>query len=374
MAKDKSEKTSEKNDKPTKLDELKALIEKNHGAGSIMRGRGGIVNVDVIPTGVISIDVALGIFGIPQGRILEIYGAESSGKTTTCLQLLASAQKHYFDKKQRYGRAALIDAEHAFDSKWAAKCGVDMDELFVSQPDSGEQALQICETLIESKEIDLIVVDSVAALVPRKVLEGEIGDSVIGAQAQLMSQGLNRLKGKCNKTMTTVIFINQIREKIGVTFGNPETTPGGRALKFYSSVRMEVRKGSAVKINEVVVGFKPTLKIVKNKVAPPFTTAEYDICTGTETLPIFGIDSTGSLIDFALDKKILDKRGNFISYPAGNNVILGNGRAKAIIYLKENKDILDEISKKTYDAYRAEIGTIGITEQDGEEYDEPIEV
>ena len=374
MAKDKSEKASEKNDKPTKLDELKALIEKNHGAGSIMRGRGGIVNVDVIPTGVISIDVALGIFGIPQGRILEIYGAESSGKTTTCLQLLASAQKHYFDKKQRYGRAALIDAEHAFDSKWAAKCGVDMDELFVSQPDSGEQALQICETLIESKEIDLIVVDSVAALVPRKVLEGEIGDSVIGAQAQLMSQGLNRLKGKCNKTMTTVIFINQIREKIGVTFGNPETTPGGRALKFYSSVRMEVRKGSAVKINEVVVGFKPTLKIVKNKVAPPFTTAEYDICTGTETLPIFGIDSTGSLIDFALDKKILDKRGNFISYPAGNNVILGNGRAKAIIYLKENKDILEEISKKTYDAYRAEIGTIGITEQDGEEYDEPIEV
>lgn len=367
MAKDKADNKNKESSGNDKLEALKSLIEKNHGAGSIMRGRGAIVNVDIIPTGVISIDVALGILGLPQGRIIEIYGAESSGKTTTCLQLIASAQKHYFDKKKRFGRAALIDAEHAFDAKWASNIGVDMDELFVSQPDCGEQAMQICETLVDSREIDLIVIDSVAALVPRKILEGDIGDSTIGAQAQLMSQSLNKIKGKCNKTLTTVIFINQIREKIGVTFGNPETTPGGRALKFYSSVRMEVRKGSATKVDDVVVGFKPTLKIVKNKVAPPFTTAEYDICTGTEKYPVFGIDSTGSLIDYALAKNILAKRGNFYCY---NQTTLGNGRANAIISLKNQPDLMEEIKKKTYDMYSVEIDTSKIVAEEEEE-DEP---
>lgn len=351
----------------SKLDELKALIEKTHGVGSIMRGRGAIVNVDVIPTGVMSIDVALGILGLPQGRIIEIFGAESSGKTTTCLQFIASTQNHYFEKKQRYGRAALIDAEHAFDATWASKIGVKMDDLFVSQPDSGEQALQICETLIESKEIDLIVVDSVAALVPKKILEGEIGDSTIGAQAQLMSASLNKLKGKCNKTMTTIIFINQIREKIGVMFGNPETTPGGRALKFYSSVRMEVKKGSAVKIGDKVVGFTPTLKIIKNKVGPPFTTAEYDICTGTNELPIYGIDSCGSLIDFAVAKNIITKKGNFYNY---NGAVLGNGRVNAINYLRSNDETYQEIKKKTYDMYSIDTSSVVVEEEDEDIEDE----
>jgi len=366
----KNEKNNKNDKAQDKLEQLKASIDKIHGSGSIMRGRTAIVKVDTIPTGVLSIDIALGILGLPQGRIIEIYGAESSGKTTTCLQFIAAAQKNYFEGKKRFGRAALIDAEHAFDPVWASNCGVNLDELFISQPDSGEQALQIAEALIKSGEIDLIVVDSVAALVPKKVLMGEIGDSVIGAQAQLMSQSLNKLKGVCNTTKTTLIFINQIREKIGIVFGNPETTPGGKALKFYASVRMEVKKGPAVKIGDVVVGFKPTLKIIKNKVAPPFTTAEYDICTGTAELPIYGIDSIGSLIDHAVAKDIIKKNGNFYNYQGS---ALGNGRTKAIMALKSNQELYNELSKKIYDMYSVNYSediTEDIEEEQLEEDDE----
>jgi recombination protein RecA len=351
------------------LDKIKSLIEKQHGSGSIMRGKGSIVHVDIIPTGIISIDIAMGVMGLPQGRIIEIYGAESSGKTTTCLQFIASAQKHYFDKKKkRFGNAALIDAEHSFDPAWAEKCGVNMDDLLISQPDSGEQALQICETLIDSKEIDLIVIDSVAALVPKKVLEGEIGDTVIAAQAQLMSTALNKLKGKCNKSLTTVIFINQIREKAGIVFGNPEVTPGGRALKFYASMRMEVKKGSAVKIGDKVVGFKPTIKVVKNKVAPPFMIAEYDICTGTPELPIYGIDATGSMVDFAVQANIVNKKGNFYQF---EKTVLGNGRSNAIIFLNANKELYDIIKGKVYEYYAVPVSNI--KEEDEEDDDDSVE-
>ena len=334
--------------KPKDINELLKTIEKDFGSGSLMRGRGKMVDVEVFPTNIASIDFALGAGGIPLGRIIELYGAESSGKTTTCLSIVAACQKHFFPGKKRKGNAAVIDAEHALDPRWAEKIGVDMENLIISQPDSGEQGFQILERLVDSEMVDLIVVDSVAALVPLAMLEGEITDANVGAQARLMSKGLNKIKGKCNRTGTTVIFINQIREKIGVMFGNPEQTPGGRALKFYSTIRAEVRKGSSIKVGDTVVGFRPTIKMVKNKVAAPFMQGSYDICFGLPERPVFGIDAVGSLIDCATDQNIIKKNGSFFVY---NETRLGNGINNASQALRENQALRDEIRNKLYEQF-----------------------
>lgn len=344
MAKEKTEKKVDQTF--SNIDELRKGIEKEFGSGSIMRGKGAIVKVDVFSTGVASIDQALGCLGIPQGRIVEIFGAESSGKTTTCLQIIAACQKSYFPNKKRNGVAAIVDAEHALDPVWAERVGVDMEQLLVSQPDSGEEALMIVERLIDSGLVDLIVVDSVAALTPKSVLDGEVSDSTMAALAQLMSKAMNRLKGKCNKTKTSVIFINQVREKVGIVFGNPEVTPGGRALKFYASVRMEVKKGQAIKQGDTIVGFRPTVKIIKNKVAQPFMIGEYDICVGSSLRPIFGIDTVASLLEVAQEIKVVGKNGNFYVY---ENNKLGNGLANAANFLRNDDKLLAEIKKKTYE-------------------------
>jgi recombination protein RecA len=356
MAKDK--------DKPKDLNELMRTMEKDFGSGSLMRGRGKLVPVDVFPTKVASIDFALGAGGIPLGRIIELYGAESSGKTTTCLTCIAACQQHYFEKKKRKGNAAIIDAEHALDPVWAAKIGVDMDSLMISQPDSGEEGFNILERLIDSELVDLIVVDSVAALVPMAMLDGEITDANVGAQARLMSKGLNKIKGKCNRTNTTVIFVNQIREKIGVMFGNPEQTPGGRALKFYSTIRAEVRKGSSIKINDTVVGFRPTIKMVKNKIAAPFLSGSYDISFGLPEKPVFGIDAVGSLLDMAVEHKLIKKNGAFHSY---GDVKLGNGAANATNFLRENSELYEEIRQKLYAQFVAEQPPVEQTEEEDDE-------
>lgn len=328
------------------MEELQKGIEKEFGSGAIMRGKGSIVDVDVFSTGVATIDFALGCGGIPIGRIIEVYGAESSGKTTTCLQFIAACQQHVFKQKKRRGIAALVDAEHAMDPKWAAKIGVNLDELLVSQPESGEQALSIVERLVDSALVDLIVVDSVAALTPKSIIEGEIGDSTMAALAQLMSKALSRIKGKCNKTQTTIIFINQVREKVGIVFGNPELTPGGRALKFYASVRAEVRKGSPIKDGNMTLGFRPTVKIVKNKVAPPFMSGEYDICVGMEARPICGIDVASSLVELATEMKVISRNGSFFVYGTKK---LGNGMTNAANALRTDPATFDEIKKKTYE-------------------------
>lgn len=278
----------------TNIDDLIGLFDD----GTILQGTGQVINVESFSSGVPSIDVALGCGGIPCGRIIELYGTESSGKTTTCLQFIKACQQHYFEKKQRKGVAMIIDAEHAFDAEWAKNIGCDIDNLLISQPDSGEQAFDILEKVAKSRLVDLVVIDSVAALVPTCELEGEVSDHNIGAQARLMSKGLRVMKGILNKTLTTAIFINQVREKIGVQFGNPETTPGGRALKFYASLRIEIFKGSPIKDGETVVGFSPNLKVVKNKVASPFTKANYDLCFGKYGRP-YGIDAESSLISVA---------------------------------------------------------------------------
>jgi len=333
---------------PKDINELLKNIEKDFGSGSLMRGRGKMVDVEVFPTGVASIDFALGAGGIPLGRIIELYGTESSGKTTTCLSIVAACQRHYFPNKKRNGTAAVIDAEHALDPKWAEKIGVDMENLIISQPDSGEQGFQILERLVDSGMVDMVVVDSVAALVPLAMLEGEITDANVGAQARLMSKGLNKIKGKCNKTGTTVIFINQIREKIGVMFGNPEQTPGGRALKFYATIRAEVRKGSAIKDGDVVVGFRPTIKMVKNKIAAPFMQGSYDICFGLPERPVYGIDAAASLIDMATEHNIIKKNGSFYIY---GDQRIGNGMSKASQALRENTVWQEEIRKKLYEHF-----------------------
>lgn len=361
----KSQVKKEKTPAPKSIDDLRKNIEKEFGNGSIMFGRGSIINVEVFSTGVPSIDVALGCLGLPQGRIIEIYGAESSGKTTTCLQFIAACQSHYFEDKERQGMAAFIDAEHAFDPKWAQKVGVNMDTLLMSQPDSGEEAINILERLIDSELIDLVVVDSVAALTPKAVLDGEVGDSTMAALAQLMSKTMNRIKSKCNKTKTTVIFVNQIREKVGLVFGNPEITPGGRALKFYSSIRIEVKKGSPIKADDNVIGFRPTVKIVKNKVAPPFLTGEYDICVGHKIRPVFGIDTASSLLEVAAEHNIVKKNGSFFVY--GDNK-LGNGAANAAMSLRANKELYESIKKQTYDRIRTETNSSFVqTEEDDED-------
>jgi recombination protein RecA len=304
-------------------------IEKSYGKGSIMRlgSKDVLVPVNVVPSGCLSIDAALGVGGFPRGRVIEIYGPESGGKTTMTLHVIAEAQK-------LGGQAAFIDAEHALDPVYARKLGVDVDNLLVSQPDHGEQALEIAETLIRSGGVDIVVVDSVAALVPKAELEGEMGDPQMGLQARLMSQALRKLTAIVSKSKTCLIFINQIREKIGVMFGNPETTTGGRALKFYASMRVDIRRIQAIKDGDRVVGSRTRAKVVKNKVAAPFREAEFDILYGE------GISREGDLIDLGVDKGILEKSGTWLSYGGER---MGQGRENARVFLKENKDIRDKL-------------------------------
>ena len=313
------------------LDDAIAKIEKEYGKGAIMRlGENANLNIESIPTGSLSLDVALGIGGIPRGRIIEIYGPESSGKTTLALHMIAEAQK-------LGGTAAFIDAEHALDPQYSKNLGVDTENLIISQPDTGEQALEITESLVRSNAVDLIVVDSVAALVPKAEIEGEMGDSHMGLQARLMSQGLRKLTGAISKSKASVIFINQLREKIGVMFGNPETTTGGRALKFFTSVRMDIRRIDSLKKGDEIIGNRVRVKVVKNKVAPPFKKAEFDIMYGT------GISKVGSVLDAAVEAGIIEKSGSWFSY---GDAKLGQGRENSKAYLLENPDLLNDIDEK----------------------------
>ena len=318
-------------------DKLKALkialgqIEKNHGKGAIMKmGEATKMLLDIIPTGSISLDFALGIGGVPKGRIIEIFGPESSGKTTVCLHIVAEAQK-------RGGVAAYIDAENAMDPVYAKNLGVDVDNLLISQPDYGEQALDICETLVRSGAVDIIVVDSVAALVPKTEIEGEMGDQFMGLQARLMSQALRKLTAIVNKSNCVVVFVNQLREKIGVMFGNPETTTGGNALKFYASQRVDIRRIGQIKTGEDVIGNRVRVKVVKNKIAPPFRQAEFDIMFNE------GISTTGDVLDLAAENDVVAKSGAFYKY---NDATIGQGREAAKQYLKDNPEILAEIDAK----------------------------
>jgi recombination protein RecA len=315
-------------------------IEKQFGKGAIMRlgQTGAIQPIEAISTGSISIDYALGVGGVPRGRVIEIFGPESSGKTTLALQVIAEAQK-------LGGMAAFVDAEHALDASYAQKLGVDLDNLLVSQPDNGEQALEIVEVLVRSGGVDVVVVDSVAALVPKAEIEGEMGDAQMGLQARLMSQALRKLTGVVSKSKTSLIFINQLREKIGVMFGNPETTTGGRALKFYSSVRIDIRRIASIKDGDAVVGGRTRVKVVKNKVAPPFREAEFDVMYGE------GISRMGDLLDLAVEKRIIEKSGAWFAYGGER---LGQGRENAKQFLKENPDIARTIE----DRVRRELGLL----------------
>ena len=325
-----------KDSKKEALDQALLQIEKQYGKGAIMK-LGDHVNepIDVIPTGCLTLDIALGIGGIPRGRVVEIYGPESSGKTTVSLHIIAEAQK-------MGGTCAFIDAEHALDPIYAEKLGVNLTDLYVSQPDNGEQALNICETLVKSGSIDLVVVDSVAALTPKAEIDGEMGDNHVGLQARMMSQALRKLTGVINKSNTTVIFINQLREKVGVMFGSPETTTGGKALKFYSSIRLDVRRKDVIKDGTNIIGNRTCIKVVKNKLAPPFKQAEFDIVYGQ------GISQTGCVIDLALDKDIIKKSGSWFSY---NDEKIGQGKENVKAYLEQNKDIFNEIFTKVKEAY-----------------------
>jgi recombination protein RecA len=324
--------TRERNERLKALDAAVGQIEKQFGKGSIMRlGQNNIVApVETISTGAISIDYALGIGGVPRGRVIEIFGPESSGKTTLALQVIAEAQKNG-------GMAAFVDAEHALDAAYAKKLGVDLDNLLVSQPDNGEQALEIVEVIIRSNSVDVVVVDSVAALVPRAEIEGEMGEAQMGLQARLMSQALRKLTGAVSKSKASLIFINQLREKIGVMFGNPETTTGGRALKFYSSVRIDIRRIGAIKDGENVVGGRTRVKIVKNKLAPPFREAEFDVMYGE------GVSREGDLIDIAVEHKIIEKSGAWFAYGGER---LGQGRENVKNFLKENVELRTAIEEK----------------------------
>ena len=328
-------------EKQAKLKALQAAmskIEKDFGKGSIMRmGDEKVENVEVIPTGSIGLDLALGVGGYPRGRIIEIYGPESSGKTTLAITAIAEAQK-------RGGIAAFIDAEHAFDRFYAEKLGVDVDNLWISQPDNGEQALQIADQLISSSAIDILVVDSVAALTPKKEIEGDMGDSAVGLQARLMSQALRKLTATISKTNTCCIFINQLREKIGVMFGNPETTTGGNALKFYASVRIDVRRVTQLKDGEEALGNRTRVKVVKNKMAPPFKKAEFDIVYGE------GISKVGEVIDLGVEYNVISKSGSWFSY---NDQKLAQGREATKQLLKDNPELCEEIEAKLRDALKA---------------------
>ena len=339
MSKTNNDPKTNNDERQKALDAAMKKIEKSYGKGSIMRlGQNTDYNVEAIPSGSLALDVALGIGGYPRGRIIEVYGPESSGKTTVALHAIASVQKFG-------GSAAFIDAEHALDPVYARNLGVNIDELLLSQPDTGEQGLEITDALVSSGALDLIVVDSVAALTPRAEIEGEMGDSHMGLQARLMSQALRKLNGSISKTNTIVIFINQIREKIGVMFGNPETTTGGRALKFYSSVRLEVRRAEQIKEGKEAIGNRTRLKVVKNKVAPPFKTAEVDIVYGK------GISQVGELVDMAAEKDIVEKAGSWYSYGEDR---IGQGRENAKQYFLDNEDLFDELNHKVRVAYGIE--------------------
>jgi recombination protein RecA len=318
-------------DRARALDAALMQIEKQFGKGAVMKlGERANMVIDVIPTGALTLDLALGVGGVPKGRVIEIYGPESSGKTTVALHIVAESQK-------AGGTAAFIDAEHALDPAYAAKIGVNIDELIISQPDTGEQALEITEALVRSGAIDIIVIDSVAALVPKAEIDGEMGDSHVGLQARLMSQALRKLTGVISKSSTVCIFINQLREKVGVMFGSPETTTGGRALKFYSSIRLDVRRTESLRNGTEVIGNHTRVKVVKNKVAPPFKEAEFDIMYGE------GISKEGCIVDLGVTREIIDKSGSWFSY---NGQRIGQGKDNARIYLKENPAIRDEIEAK----------------------------
>ena len=319
------------------LEQAILQIEKQFGKGSIMKlGDSVDTHIDVIPTGCLPLDVALGIGGVPRGRIIEIYGPESSGKTTVALHILAEAQK-------MGGTAAFIDAEHALDPSYAEKLGVNINDLFISQPDTGEQALEICETLVRSGAVDIVVVDSVAALTPKAEIDGEMGDSFMGAQARLMSQALRKLTGITNKSKSCVIFINQLRDKIGVMFGSPETTTGGKALKFYSSIRLDVRKTDVIKDGNEFMGNRTKIKVVKNKMAPPFKTAEFDIMYGK------GVSKSGCILDMAVDADIVQKSGAWFSY---NGEKIGQGKENAKQFLESNPEICNEIEAKVREHFQ----------------------
>ncbi len=326
----------ENDEKKKALEAAMGQIEKQFGKGSVMKlGEYKAMEVEAIPTGALTLDVALGIGGIPKGRIIEIFGPESSGKTTLALHAVAEAQK-------TGGTAAFIDAEHALDPIYARKLGVDIDNLIVSQPDTGEQALEITEALVRSGAIDIIVVDSVAALVPKAEIDGDMGDTHVALQARLMSQALRKLAGVLNKSKTAIIFINQLREKVGIMFGNPETTPGGRALKFYASVRLDIRRIENIKVDGEVIGNRTRVKVVKNKVAPPFREAEFDILYGE------GISKTGSILDLAVNLDIIIKSGAWFSYKGEK---IGQGRENVKKYLKDNPKVMEEVEQKIRDNY-----------------------
>lgn len=351
---------SENLEKKKALEMAMSQIEKQFGKGSVMKlGEFKAMEVEAIPTGALSLDIALGIGGVPRGRIIEVFGPESSGKTTLALHIIAEAQK-------MGGEAAFIDAEHALDPVYARKLGVDIDNLIVSQPDTGEQALEITEALVRSGALDVVVVDSVAALVPKAEIDGEMGDSHMGLQARLMSQALRKLAGAINKSKTVLIFINQLREKIGVMFGNPETTTGGRALKFYASVRMDIRKTEMMKQDGQVIGNRVRVKVIKNKVAPPFREAEFDVLYGK------GISKVGNILDMAVNLDIVEKSGAWFSY---NGQRISQGRENAKRYLEEHPDIMDEIEKKVRDnfakAFEQSLGEE--LPSDDEEDTEPID-
>lgn len=339
------------NDRKKALEAAIGQIEKQFGKGSIMKlGENVKLNVEYISTGALDLDLALGIGGVPRGRVVEIFGPESSGKTTVALHIIAEAQKNG-------GDAAFIDAEHALDPAYARNIGVDIDNLIVSQPDTGEQALEICETLVRSGAIDVVVIDSVAALVPKAEIDGEMGDAHVGLQARLMSQALRKLAGAISKSKTTAIFINQLREKVGVMFGNPETTPGGRALKFYSSVRLDVRKVDVIKQGNDIIGSRTRVKVVKNKVAPPFKQSEFDIIYGE------GISREGSILDVAVNNDIIQKSGSWYSY---GDVRLGQGRENARQYLKENPELTKEVEMKVREACNMGISKTVSSDDDDE--------
>jgi len=323
--------TKDEKNKDKALEQVLADIEKQFGAGAIMKlGDEEHVEVEVTSSGSLSLDIALGVGGFPKGRIIEIYGPESSGKTTIALQAIAEVQKNG-------GRAAFIDAEHALDPVYAKQLGVNINELLLSQPDTGEQALEICEALVRSEAVSIVVIDSVAALVPKAEIEGEMGDSHVGLQARLMSQALRKLSGTINKTKTTAIFINQLREKVGVLFGNPETTPGGRALKFYSTIRLDIRRAEQIKTGDQVIGNKTTIKVVKNKVAPPFRSASVDIMYGE------GISREGEIVDLATDIDVINKSGAWYSY---NGEKIGQGKENVKLLLRENTALKEELENK----------------------------
>ena len=336
----KNMKTASKEDRDKALNEALAQIQKQFGKGAVMKlgDDSARMNIEAISTGSMSLDLATGIGGVPKGRIIEVFGPESSGKTTLTLHIIAEAQK-------QGGRAAFIDAEHALDPEYARNLGVDVDELLVSQPDYGEQALEIAEMLVRSGAVEIVVVDSVAALVPKHEIDGAMGDATVGLQARLMSQALRKLAGVINKTNTTIIFINQLREKIGVMFGNPETTTGGRALKFFSSMRIDVRKVESIKSGDQILGSRTKAKIVKNKVAPPFKQAEFDIMYGK------GISKSGDVLDCAVDAKIIEKAGSWYSFD-GNRI--GQGRENVKKYLEENPDVLDQVEGLLLDTLKAD--------------------